>query len=185
MGDGLPVMWHEASNRRLAHSSSIPYNAPIDCDLHGHMQTVHTLVESQHARWGFFESPQYCESFFFECAIARERDNPGQVGCTFPGTRQSNIWLPCAVLYPPCLLHCCLSDDILDPFFPSRKRGLAPNTVYLRTQLCSLTCHIFHAYFRGYASFIWTPTTPSYHPMRHPCTVVVVVTVILFFPRRE
>ncbi|KAF8277474.1 hypothetical protein TcBrA4_0110610 [Trypanosoma cruzi] len=65
MRDGLPVMWHEASNRRWAHSSSIPYNAPIGCDLHGHMQTVHILVESQHARWGFFDSPQYCESFFF------------------------------------------------------------------------------------------------------------------------
>ncbi|RNC52354.1 hypothetical protein TcCL_ESM10428 [Trypanosoma cruzi] len=65
MRDGLPVMWHEASNRRLAHSSSIPYNAPIDCELHGHMQTVHILVEPQHARWGFFESLQYCESFFF------------------------------------------------------------------------------------------------------------------------
>ncbi|RNC42058.1 hypothetical protein TcCL_NonESM08331 [Trypanosoma cruzi] len=96
MRDDLPVMWHEASNRRLAHSSSVPYNAPIGCDLHGQMQTVHILVESQHARWGFFESPQYCE-FSFECAIARERDNPGQVGCTFPGTRESNICFLCAV----------------------------------------------------------------------------------------
>ncbi|PWV03163.1 hypothetical protein C4B63_1g173 [Trypanosoma cruzi] len=181
MRDGLPVMWHEASNRRLAHSSSIPYNAPIGCDLHGHMQTVHILVESQHARWGFFDSPQYCESFFFECAIARERDSPGQFGCTFPGTRQTNIWVPCAVRCST--LHSVLLS--LRTFLTHRfhrEADLAPNAVYLRTRLCSLTCHKFHAYFRGHASFIWTPTTPSYHPMRHSCTVVVVVTVILFYP---
>ncbi|RNC51683.1 hypothetical protein TcCL_ESM11170 [Trypanosoma cruzi] len=185
MGDGLPVMWHEASNRRLAHSSSIPYNAPIGCELHGHMQTVHFFLEPQHARWGFFESPQYCESFFLNVPSPESETTLAKLVVLFQG-RDSRIFGPCVrYVALPCRLQWCFSDDIFDPFFPSRKRGLAPDTVYLRTQLCSLTCHIFHAYFRGYASFIWTPTTPSYHPMRYPCTVVVVVTVILFFPRRE
>ncbi|KAF8278475.1 hypothetical protein TcBrA4_0114740 [Trypanosoma cruzi] len=62
MRDGLPVTGHEASNRRLAHSNSIPYDAPIGCELHGNMQTAHILVESQQARCGIAESPQYREN---------------------------------------------------------------------------------------------------------------------------
>ncbi|KAF5218040.1 hypothetical protein ECC02_009064 [Trypanosoma cruzi] len=184
MRDGLPVMWHEASNRRLAHSSSIPYNAPIGCELHGHMQTVHIFVESQHAHWGFLESPQYCESFFLNVPLPESETTLAKLVVLFQG--QGSLIFGSRVRYftLPAVCSGASPTAFLTHFF-HRKAELAPNTVYLRTQLCSLTCHILHAYFRGYASFIWTPTTPSYHPMRHPCTVVVVVTVILFFPRRE
>ncbi|RNC53573.1 hypothetical protein TcCL_ESM09092 [Trypanosoma cruzi] len=142
-----------------------------------------TFSWSRSTHVGAFSSPLNTVSFFFlNVPLPESEITLAKLVVLFQG-RDSRIFGPCVrYVALPCRLQWCFSDDILDPSLPPRKRGLAPNTVYLRTQLCSLTCHIFHAYFRGYASFIWTPTTPSYHPMRHPCTVVVVVTVILFFP---
>ncbi|KAF5219408.1 hypothetical protein ECC02_007648 [Trypanosoma cruzi] len=131
---------------------------------------------------GAFSSPLNTVSFFLNVPSPESEITLAMLVVLFQGQGSRIFGSRVRYVALPCRLHCCLSDDILDPSLPPRRRGLAPNTVYLRTQLCSLTCHIFHAYFRGYASFIWTPTTPSYHPMRHPCTVVVVVTVILFFP---
>ncbi|RNC40475.1 hypothetical protein TcCL_NonESM10040 [Trypanosoma cruzi] len=141
-----------------------------------------TFLWSRSTHVGAFSSPLNTVSFILNVPSPESEITLAKLVVLFQG--QDSRIFDSRVRYValPCLLHCCLFDGIIDPSFPPRKRGLAPNTVYLRTQLCSLTCHIFHAYFRGYASFIWTPTTPSYHPMRHSCTVVVVVTVIFFSP---
>ncbi|RNE98505.1 hypothetical protein TcG_12636 [Trypanosoma cruzi] len=142
-----------------------------------------TFSCSRSTHVGAFSSPLNTVSLFFLNVPSPESEiTLANLVVLFQGRGRQIFGSRVRYVALPCILYSCLSGDILDPSFPPRKRGLAPNTVYLRTQLCSLTCHIFHAYFRGHASFIWTPTTPSYHPMRHSCTVVVVVTVILFSP---
>ncbi|EKF30698.1 hypothetical protein MOQ_005485 [Trypanosoma cruzi marinkellei] len=175
-------MGHGANTRRLVHSNRIPDDAPIGCDLHGQMQVAHILVESQHARCGSAESPQDWESFFLNVPSPESGISLAKLVVHFSRDEEGKyLGSVCVTLLHPAVCSGASPTTFLSHLC-HRETDLALNVVCLQTRLCSRTCSILHACLRGHVSLIWTPETPLHHPMRRSCTVVVVVTVILFFP---